>query len=102
MYIVARETLSPGMLALACAHASLACWLKFGDRPEMQEWQAKSFRKKICWANGNEWKNILAIVEKENMAHQIMTESRLAGAETCVVFAARREWPKAFKFLRLA
>lgn len=102
LYIVVKETLSPGMMALAAAHASLAIHLKYGHLPEMQDWVERSFRKKIVLANGNEWRNILAIAEKENMPHQIMTESRMDNAETCVVFSARKEWPKAFKFLRMA
>lgn len=102
MYIVAKDTLSPGMLALACAHASLACHLKFGEEPEMKVWVTSSFRKKVCIVNDGEWKNILHLAQTQELKHQVMTESRLDNAETCMVFAARRDWPKAFKYLRLA
>lgn len=102
MYIVCKDTLSPGMLALACAHGSLGCYLTYNDLPAMQEWRQNSFRKKVVLANEGEWKNIVSIAEKEGLSHQIMTESRLDGAETCIAFVPRREWPKAFKFLRMA
>jgi len=48
MYILIRETIPHGFAVLAAAHASLACYLKFKDTPEVSEWLSGPFYKAVC------------------------------------------------------
>ena len=48
MYILVREKLPIGHQANCAAHASLACYLKFKDDPDMEDWLEFSYRKVTC------------------------------------------------------
>lgn len=48
MYILVREAVPAGFAILAAAHASLACYLKFRDAPEVAAWLAGPFYKVVC------------------------------------------------------
>ena len=96
MYILVKESLSAGHVALACAHASLSCYLQFQDKWEMQEWVGTSFKKCVCVVTDKEFEKF-----KEYPSRVVMTESSLGNAETAIVFCPRYEYPKAFKFLKL-
>ncbi len=45
MYILVRESVPTGFAILAAAHASLACYLKFRDSPEVATWLSGSLPK---------------------------------------------------------
>jgi hypothetical protein len=47
MYILIRESVPLGFAVLGAAHASLACYLKFRDAPEVTTWQSGPFYKVI-------------------------------------------------------
>lgn len=96
MYILVKSSLEDGMKACACAHASLACYLKFEGRPEMQDWLKTSFKKVVCVVNESEF--LAAKAFEDNV---LMTESSLGGFETALAFCPRKDWPKPFKFYRL-
>lgn len=96
MYILIRESIPAGFAVLAAAHASLACYLKFRDAPEVAEWLAGPFYKAVCKVSDAEFERA-----KEVADHVVLTESALAGQEVAIAFKPRAEWPKAFKFYRL-
>lgn len=96
MYILVKNSLSKGMAALAAAHSSLACYLKYKDDPRMCEWVSGVFYKVICEVTPDEFERA-----KEVEGHVVLTESALAGEEVAIAFCPREEYPKMFRFLKL-
>ncbi len=96
MYILIRESVPTGFALLAASHASLACYLKFKDSPEVAEWLSGPFYKAICAVNDREFEKA-----KEFEDHVVLTESALSNQEVALAFKPREEWPKAFKYYRL-
>ena len=96
MWILIRDTVPAGFAVLAAAHASLACYLKFRDTPEVAAWLGGPFYKAVCRAYDTEFEKA-----KEFDGHVVLTESALDGQEVALVFKPREEWPKPFKFYRL-
>lgn len=96
MYILVRESVPTGFALLAAAHASLACYLKFRETPEVEAWLAGPFHKVVCRVSDAEFEAAKAF--EDNL---VLTESALGGAETAVAFRPREEWPKAFRYYRL-
>lgn len=94
MLIVVRDDLTPPQVAVACAHAALAAWFKWGHLPLWIEWRSNSFVKVIRQANAQEFDRA-----KKEFAHLVMTESSLGNRETCLVFDMDREYPKFLNFL---
>ena len=43
MYILIRESVPIGFAVLAAAHASLSCYLKFRESPEVVSWLSGPF-----------------------------------------------------------
>ncbi len=96
MYILIRDDVPEGFAMLAAAHASLACYLKFEDHPDVAEWLAGPFYKVVCRVGDGEWNKAL-----EASDFVVLTESALDGREVAVAFRPRAEWPKAFRYLKL-
>ena len=96
MYIVVRESVPTGFAILAAAHASLACYLKFRDDPEVAAWLSGPFYKVVCRVADTEFD-----AAKTLQDCVVLTESALDGAEVAIAFRPRAEWPKAFNFFRL-
>jgi len=96
MYILINEFVPPGIAVVAAAHASLACYLKFKDSPEVAEWLSGPFFKAVCVVNDGEFEQAKACPD-----HVVITESSLGGKEVALAFKPRQEWPKGFKFFRL-
>ena len=96
MYILVRETVPTGFAILAAAHASLACYLRFRDTPEVAAWLDGPFYKVICRVSDAEFEAARGFDD-----HVVLTESALDGAKVAIAFRPREEWPRAFKFYRL-
>jgi peptidyl-tRNA hydrolase len=96
MYILIRDDVPLGLAMVAAAHASLACYLKFKDAPEVVEWLEGPFFKAVCKVNAREFENAKAVED-----HVVLTESALDGREVAIAFKPRSEWPKMFRFFRL-
>ncbi len=96
MYILVRESVRTGFAVLAAAHASLACYLKFREAPEVATWLAGPFYKVVCRVTDAEFEAAKAVED-----HVVLTESGLGEAEVAIAFRPREEWPRAFKFYRL-
>jgi hypothetical protein len=96
MYILVKDSVPPGFAVLAAAHASLACYLKFQDSPEVKEWLSGPFYKVVCRVSEEEFERAKGVED-----HVALTESALGGAEVALAFRPREEWPKAFGFFRL-
>ena len=96
MYILVRESVPTGFAILAAAHASLACYLRFRDAPEVAAWLAGPFYKVVCRVTDAEFEAAKGF--EDNV---VLTESALDEAEVAIAFRPREEWPKAFKFYRL-
>ena len=95
MYILIKDSTPPSYAIVAAAHASLGCYLKYQDDPDVKEWVSGPFNKMICSVNEKEFENA-----KTTEGHVVITESQLDGAEIALVFKPREEWPKMFKFFR--
>jgi peptidyl-tRNA hydrolase len=96
MYILVRESVPVGHALVAVAHASLACYLKFHDAPEVREWLAGPFRKVVCRVSDEELARAKGFPD-----HVVITESQLGGAEVAIAFKPRAEWDEAFRYFRL-
>jgi peptidyl-tRNA hydrolase len=96
MYILIKETVPVGNAVLASAHASLACYLKFKETPEVKQWLSGPFNKVVCCVNDGEFEKAKKV--EDNV---ILTESALENREVAIAFKPREEWPKPFKFFRL-
>lgn len=94
MLIVVRDDLPPNHVALACAHASLAAWLRWSGDGDMVRWKEVSFRKVIRKATAEQFEQA-----KKEHPHILMTESSLDGRETALVFKMSEEYPKFLNFL---
>ena len=81
---------------LSAAHASLACYLKFKDAPEVAEWLDGPFYKTVCRVNDTEFAQARTFDD-----HVVLTESALENEEVALAFRPREEWPKPFRFFRL-
>ena len=81
---------------LAAAHASLACYLKFKDTPEVAQWLSGPFYKTICTVNDKEFEKAKTFDDRV-----VLTESALDNQEVALAFKPREEWPKTFRFYRL-
>lgn len=96
MYILLKEGMKQGFVPLMAAHAAVACYKKFEDDPDMQEWVTNSFKKVICVVNQNEFERAKQF---ENCV--VLTESSADDEELVIAFKPRQEMPKAFRFYRL-
>jgi peptidyl-tRNA hydrolase len=96
MYILVRESLPIGFAILAAAHASLACYIKFRDSPDVEAWLAGPFYKVVCRVTDAEFEAAKLLEDSV-----VLTESALDNGEVAIAFRPRAEWPKAFKFYRL-
>jgi peptidyl-tRNA hydrolase len=96
MYILVKDSVPLGLALAAVGHASLACYLKYRDDPEMVEWLANSFRKVICKVSEQQF-------EQAKQAHPCvtLTESALNGQEVALGFKPRVDWDPGFKFFPL-
>lgn len=96
MYILVKDSIELGKAVVGVAHASLACYLKFKDKDEVQNWLSGPFYKTVCIVNDEEFEK--AKQESDNI---IITESSLGDKETVIAFMPRVEYPRYFKFFRL-
>jgi len=96
MYILIKESTPLGFAVLGAAHASLACYLRFRDSPDVATWLSGPFYKVICKVTDEEFEHA-----KTTEDHVILTKSALDGKEIAIAFKPREESPKAFKFYRL-
>ena len=96
MYVLVKDSIPPNFAILSVAHASLACYLKFKEDPEVIEWLKGPFYKVICKVTEQEFEKAKSIADSV-----IITESALDNIEVAIAFKPRAEWDKFFKFLRL-
>lgn len=96
MYILLKDSLPKGFVPLAAAHASLACYLKFKEDPDMQEWASGTFYKVVCKVNEKEFEKAKSFEDRV-----VLTESALDNQEVAIAFKPRRNWPMAFQFYPL-
>lgn len=95
MYICIKQSI-PSHKAIAAAHGSLMCHLKFQDKPLYQDWLKNSFRKVVCEVSDAEFEALKSVED-----YIIVTESGLGGMEIAIVFSPRLNWPKNFRFFPL-
>jgi len=96
MYILIKASVPLGYAIVAAAHASLACYLRFKDHPDVGKWLSGPFRKVVCKVPENAFEAAKAVED-----HVVLTESSLGGQEVAVAFRPREEWPKSFQFFPL-
>lgn len=97
MYILILDSVPNGHAINSAAHASLMCYLKFKDSPNMQEWLKSSFKKVTCRVSPQDFATAIGF-ESE---HVIVTESNLEGKTVAAAFPPKAEWDPFFKTLSL-
>jgi hypothetical protein len=95
-YVLIRESVPLGFAVLAAAHASLACYLRFRDAPEVAQWLSGPFAKVVCKVSDEDFGRAKAFED-----HVVLTESALGDLEVAIAFKPREEWPTAFRFYKL-
>lgn len=96
MYILVKQNVPDKMVPVIAAHASLACFRKFENTENMQQWINGIFKKVVCAVTETEFENA-----KKEIDHLVLTESYLENQEVCIVFSPREEYSKMFKFFRM-
>ena len=96
MYILFHETVPVGFAVVAAAHASLACYLKFKDHPDVKSWLNGPFYKAVCSVNDTEFESARTLEDCV-----VLTESALDGRDVALAFRPRKDWPKAFRYFEL-
>lgn len=96
MYILIKDSIPDKFAPVISAHASLACYKKFEEDKNMQEWVQSVFKKVVCKVNEKEFENA-----KKETDHIILTESALDNQEVAIAFSPREEYTKQFKFFRM-
>ena len=97
MYILILDDVPVGHAVNTAAHASLACYLRFGQSQSMQTWLNESFKKVSCRVSREQLEKALDLADN----HVVMTESALGNRVMGAVFAPRPEWDAFFKTLSL-
>jgi len=96
MYILIKDSVPDNFAPLISAHASLACFRKFENEPDMQTWINGIFKKVICRVSDSEFEN-----SKKESNNLILTESAINNEEVAIVFCPREEYSKQFKFFKM-
>lgn len=96
MYVLIKDSVPANFAVLAAAHASLACYLKFRDHPDIEEWLDGPFYKAVCRVSEADFERAKAVD-----GHVVISESALDGQEVALAFRPRAEWPKMFRFFAL-
>jgi len=96
MYILVVGTVQDKYVPVITAHASLACYLKFKYKMEMDMWLRYSFKKVVCSVSEEEFELAKTICSNYN----VTTESALSGREVAITFCPQ-EYPEFFKRLQL-
>ena len=94
MYILVRDSVPLGFAINAVAHASLACYKKFENDPDMIDWITNHFSKITVKVTFAEFE-----LAKLTGKHVVITESRLNNQELAIAFCPRdnSEWPLSFR-----
>jgi len=96
IYILMKEDIDLGHAINGVGHGVLMLHKKFKNDPIYQDWLNNHFRKVTCKVSEVEFQQA-----KEFNNYITITEMAFDGAEIGLVFAPRKEWPKAFKYFRL-
>ncbi len=96
MYILIKDSVPAKFAPVIAAHASLACYKKFEEDENMQDWINSVFKKVVCKVNDKEFENA-----KKEDKHLVLTESALDSQEVAIVFSPRAEYSKQFRFFRM-
>jgi len=96
MYILLKASVPDGFAPVIAAHASLACYKKYEDDADMQQWMQGIFKKVVCKVNDKEFENA-----KKEVKHVVLTESALDNQEVCIAFCPRTEYSKQFRFFKM-
>jgi len=96
MYILVKDSVSVGYAVNSAAHASLMCYLKFKNHPNMKEWLKNSFRKVSIKVSGKVFNKA-----KKFKNRVVFIENDLNNKEVAIAFLPRKKWPKFFSHLQL-
>jgi peptidyl-tRNA hydrolase len=96
MYILLKASVPDAFAPVIAAHASLACYKKYEDDADMQQWIQSVFKKVVCIVNDKEFENA-----KKEAKHVVLTESALDNQEVCIAFCPRADYSKQFRFFKM-
>lgn len=96
MYILLKDSIPLGIAINSLGHGVLIAHLTWDKDEEYLAWLQNSFKKVTCKVD-------FTVFEKfKQFPHNIVvTESRLAGEETALIFKPRKSFPDVFKELAL-
>jgi len=93
MYILIKDDVPAHFAVVAASHASLACYLKFKEMPEMREWVSGTFFKVVCKVDEIQFNEARGVPY-----NVVITESALDDREVAIAFRPRDIWPKQFQY----
>ena len=96
MYIIVKNNIPDKLVPVITAHASLACYKKYEQHPDMIKWIHSIFKKVVCVVDELEFDQL-----KNETDVVVLTESSLDNKEVCLAFCPREEYPKKFKFIKM-
>lgn len=96
MYILIQNTVPDKLAPVIAAHASLACFRKFEQDADMQQWINGIFKKVVCKVSAAEFS-----LAQQTEKHILLTESALDHQEVALAFCPRAEYPKAFNYFSM-
>ena len=96
MYLLVKRDVPDKFVPVICAHASLACYKKFEQDADMQNWINGIFKKVVCTVDEAMFEKM-----KEVPKHLVLTESALNNQEVCIAFCPRENYPKSFNFFSM-
>ena len=97
MYILVLDDVPNDFVPVICAHSSLACFRKFEQDTDMQNWIENDFDKVVCKVNLKEFE----LAKQNHNKFVELTESRLNNKVVSVAFCPTPEYHKCFKFFRM-
>jgi len=95
MYVLIKKSL-PSHKIVVAANASVACYLRFQDRPEMVEWAKNGMKTVVCEVTDREFE---AAKCEEN--HVVVKSAAWKDVEAGLAFKPRMVWPEEFRFYSL-
>lgn len=98
MYILVPDTVPDNFVPVSCAHAALACYLRFKHDLVLNEWLTHSYKKVVCRVSIEELEHAKYYYADKAV---VMTESDLDGIQVALAIPPQYEWPEFMRKYKL-
>lgn len=90
MYILVPDNVPNNFVPVSCAHAALACYVKFQHVPVLKDWFDHSFKKVVCRVSIDQFEHAKYFYGD---AAALIVESDLEHMEVALAIPPQHEWP---------